>query len=142
MKKIKQIITVVALAIFMLGSFSGNAQEIKKYQLKIPVEFQVSKKNENKLKIYKNYDKELGVIITVVGYVDKEGNVYFKSVTFSSKPKNLEISKQSTADKKAAIARVEPCSGGSYKACARDCARNSGSNFGMIMCTVYCMIDC
>jgi hypothetical protein len=131
MKTIKQAFTFILVTVIMITSFSINAQDLKEnakmFKIEIPSSMKIDTNDKQPLTVVTGFNKRLNVTVTVSGYVDSNGNVKISS---------LYSSKSFDPTTKAAGG----CPNG-YRACARGCT-GSPTHGGVLLCTIYCMIDC
>ncbi|MCX7549516.1 hypothetical protein [Xanthomarina sp. F2636L] len=131
MKIFKNLTSTIILAIVMLISVNVSAQKVEKFNLsnKIPQENFVFQ-NDKKLKSFTDYEKfkEYGAIIEVKGYVEN-GFVKINSIVINGK--DLTKLKEN-------LRMMAYCD---TLQCMRDCTRNTNTESGTLLCTVYCIID-
>jgi hypothetical protein len=127
MKNFKSTITLMAFTLFLMISWSSNAQG--RLSVEIPQENRASAKeaSSNKKVTGKEYYKEIGGYLEVTAIVDKDGAVKLTSVTIPNTAKNQD-------------AVAAGCPEG-YRACAEACL-DKPTTAAVALCTGYCVIKC
>lgn len=119
----------------LIGLFSfGQSLNVIDYSSKISKEQKGTLETKSEIFTASEYSESLGGTIIATGY--KEGTEY----------KYISVSLVKSTNKRVSGAISLQQSGGDgcpdgYRACARGCT-NKPTEFGVFMCTVYCMIDC
>ena len=127
---------VFGLIATVMFSFVGRAQECLTLDLssKISEELRLSPDDKHDLTTIAEFNKEKNGTVIVVGYVEKDVvKIASAKIVFNSE----ESFKKASASFSLAS---DGCPNG-YRSCARGCTNNSTES-GVLLCTVYCMIDC
>ena len=127
---------ILTLAFMLIGLLSfGQSLNVIDYSSKIPNEQKGTTETKSEIFTASEYSENLGGTIIATGY--KEGADYkFISVSLV-KSTNQRISKAQSLQLSGG---GDGCPDG-YRACARGCT-NKPTEYGVFLCTIYCMIDC
>lgn len=125
---------VFGLIATVMFSFVGRSQECLTLDLssKISDELKISPDDKHDLTTIAEFNKEKDGTVIVVGYQDKD-------VVKIASVRIVYNSQQSFKTASLSLA-ADGCPSG-YRSCARGCTNNATES-GVLLCTMYCMIDC
>lgn len=121
-------------AVLMSNVTFGQEKLTVDFSSRISKEHKLDVNDKHKLLTIKEFDREKGGTIIVVGYQEKDV-VKIASV-------KVQYNSVESYNRGASSLAIAPdgCPGG-YRACARGC-NSSPTEFGVILCLGYCLIDC